>query len=57
MYDDPIWSEELRRYLRKEDKEREEMQERVMRLAHWREDVQEYCKFQTILADIVNFRH
>jgi hypothetical protein len=39
-YDDPIWSEELRRYLQKEDEERERMQkERAVRLARWREDV------------------
>ncbi|KAF8346407.1 hypothetical protein F5887DRAFT_1182675 [Amanita rubescens] len=39
-YDDPIWSEELRRYLQKEEEEREQMQkERAVRLARWREDV------------------
>ncbi|KIL58313.1 hypothetical protein M378DRAFT_332913 [Amanita muscaria Koide BX008] len=38
--DDPIWREELRRYLQEEEKERELMQkERVARLAHWREDI------------------
>lgn len=38
-HDDPIWSEELRRYLQKEE-ERERMQkERAVRLACWREDV------------------
>ena len=39
-YDDPIWNEELRRYLQKEEEEREWMQkERAVRLARWREDV------------------
>ncbi|KAM6499330.1 hypothetical protein JOM56_004838 [Amanita muscaria] len=39
-HDDPIWSEELRRYLQKEEEERERMQrERAVRLARWREDV------------------
>jgi hypothetical protein len=38
--DDPIWMEELRRYLCKEEKEREQMQkERVVRLVSWVEDM------------------
>ncbi|KAM6495216.1 hypothetical protein JOM56_009839 [Amanita muscaria] len=38
--DNPIWMEELRRYLQEEEKEKEQMQnERVARLAHWREDI------------------
>lgn len=37
---DPIWVEELRKYLQKEEEEREQMQaERAMRLARWREDI------------------
>ncbi|KAI0253665.1 hypothetical protein BJV78DRAFT_1152793 [Lactifluus subvellereus] len=35
---DPMWMEELRKYLQEEEKEREEMQkERAVRLARWRE--------------------
>jgi hypothetical protein len=38
--DNPIWKEELRRYLQEEEKEKEQMQnERVARLARWREDI------------------
>ncbi|KAM6488870.1 hypothetical protein JOM56_015669 [Amanita muscaria] len=38
--DNPIWMEELRRYLQEEEKEKEQMQnERVARLARWREDI------------------
>lgn len=36
-YDDPIWSEELRRYLQIEEEEREWMQKE--RAVNWREDV------------------
>lgn len=37
---DPIWREELRRYMHKEEKERQQMQkERVVRLDHWLEDM------------------
>jgi hypothetical protein len=37
---DPIWREELRRYLHKEEKERKRMQkERVVRLDRWLEDM------------------
>ncbi|KAF8677792.1 hypothetical protein AX14_004796 [Amanita brunnescens Koide BX004] len=38
--DDPMWREELRKYLQDEEKERELIQkERAARLAHWREDM------------------
>ena len=38
--DDPMWREELRRYLQEEEKERELIQkERTARLALWREDM------------------
>ena len=38
--DDPMWREELRRYLQEEEKERELIQkERTARLARWREDM------------------
>lgn len=37
---DPIWVEELRKYLQKEEKEREQMkEEHVVRLARWQEDI------------------
>jgi len=37
---DPIWMEELRRYLQEEEEEKERMQnERAVRLARWREDI------------------
>jgi hypothetical protein len=37
---DPMWMEELRKYLQKEEKEKEQMQEeRKVRLAHWREGI------------------
>jgi hypothetical protein len=37
---DPMWMEELKKYLRKEEKEREQMQEeRAVRLALWREGI------------------
>jgi hypothetical protein len=37
---DPMWTEELRKYLQKEDQEREQMQEeRAVRLARWREGI------------------
>lgn len=39
-HDNPIWMEELRRYLQEEEKEKEQLQnERVVRLARWREDL------------------
>ena len=39
-HDDPMWMEELRKYLQKEGKERERMQEeRAVRLARWRDGV------------------
>ena len=35
----PLWKEELKRYLQREEKEREQMEkERAARLACWRED-------------------
>ena len=38
--DDPMWREELRRYLQEEEKERELIQkERTARLTRWREDM------------------
>ena len=37
---DPIWEEELRRYLQTEEKERVQMQkDRAARFSHWREGV------------------
>ncbi|KAF8349599.1 hypothetical protein F5887DRAFT_947041 [Amanita rubescens] len=39
-HDNPMWIEELRRYLQEEEKEKKQMQnERVARLARWREDI------------------
>ncbi|KAF8349255.1 hypothetical protein F5887DRAFT_1233630 [Amanita rubescens] len=39
-HDDPIWKEELRRYLQREEEEREQMQkERGERLARWRDNI------------------
>lgn len=39
-HNNPVWQEELRRYLEEEEKERKRTQEeRAARLAHWREDV------------------
>jgi hypothetical protein len=39
-HDNPMWMEELRRYLQEEEKEKERMQnERVARLARWQEDI------------------
>jgi hypothetical protein len=39
-HDDPVWKEELRRYLQEEEKQKKQIQkERAVRLAHWREDV------------------
>lgn len=39
-HDDPVWKEELRRYLQEEDREKKQIQkERAVRLAHWLEDV------------------
>jgi hypothetical protein len=39
-YDNPMWMGELRRYLQEEEKEKEQMQnERLARLASWREDI------------------
>ncbi|KAF8348845.1 hypothetical protein F5887DRAFT_947840 [Amanita rubescens] len=39
-HDNPIWMEELRRFLQEEEKEKEQMQnERVARLIRWREDM------------------
>ena len=36
----PLWKEELKRYLQREEKEREQMEkERAARLACWREDI------------------
>ena len=38
--DNPIWMEELRRYLQEEEKEIDQMKnERVARLARWRDDI------------------
>lgn len=38
--DNPIWMEELRRYLQEEEKEIDQMEnERVARLARWRDDI------------------
>jgi hypothetical protein len=38
--DSPIWMKELRRYLEEEEKQKEQMQnERMARLARWREDM------------------
>lgn len=38
--DDPMWTAELRKYLQKEEKEREQVQkERAVRLARWREGI------------------
>jgi hypothetical protein len=39
-HDDPIWMEELRRYLHNEKREKERMQkDRAVRLARWLEDM------------------
>ena len=39
-HDDPMWMAELRKYLQKEEKEREQVQkERAVRLARWREGI------------------
>ena len=39
-HDNPMWMGELRRYLQEVEKEKEQMQnERVARLARWREDI------------------